>query len=105
MTEFRISGVWKNSDDVITHYAFHTVYKDGVGKAKKLAKAQAISILEIRGNTATTWMWNYKSSFWTIGENVTVVGSGNDKYLRSNPDDKTANNLEHLIDYDWISAQ
>ncbi|MCX2764331.1 hypothetical protein [Aquimarina muelleri] len=25
------------------------------------------------------------------------------KYLRSNPDDKRTDNLEHLIDFDWIA--
>lgn len=25
MAEYIISGVWKNTDNVITHYAFHTI--------------------------------------------------------------------------------
>lgn len=103
MTIYRISGVWKDTQKVITHYAFHTVTATGVTRATKTSKSQAIALLETAGNSATTWMWDYTSSFWKVGENVTVVGSGNLKYLRSNPDNKLTDNLAHLINFDWIA--
>lgn len=105
MAEYRISGVWKNNNDVITHYAFHK--KEGpttIGKAQKFSKADAVSLLQTAGNSAITWIWNYNSSKWKMGEEVIVVSGNNGKFLRSNPDNQLTDNLAHLIDYDWISA-
>ena len=42
MTKYRISGVWKDSSNVITHYAFHTVNEDSISRAFKKSKATAI---------------------------------------------------------------
>jgi hypothetical protein len=57
MATFRISGVWKDTNKVITHYAFHEVIAIGrVKRSTKTTKAKAISLLEQAGNTATTWM-------------------------------------------------
>ncbi len=55
MALYRISGVWKNSSNVITHYAFHTVGEESVTRASKVSKARAIELLETKGNSATTW--------------------------------------------------
>ena len=38
MTKYRISGVWKNSDNIITDYAFHTVNADSISRASKKIK-------------------------------------------------------------------
>mgnify|MGYP003580941861 CR=1 FL=1 len=103
MAKFRISGVWKNSSDVITHYAFHTVRENSTSRAVKKSKAEAIALLEQPNNTAVTWVWNYSRTSWSIGETVTVVSGANGKYLRSNPDSRITDNLAHLIDFDWIA--
>jgi hypothetical protein len=103
MALFRISGVWKNANDVITNYTFHTVGESSVSRATKKTKAQAIALLEMHGNIATTWVWNYTQAKWNVGENVEVVNGSNGKYLRSNPDNKLTDNLGHLIDFDWIA--
>jgi len=103
MALFRISGVWKDSNDVITHYAFHTVGEKSTTRASKVSKANAIELLETRGNSATTWVWNYSYSRWNIGENVEVVNGSNGRYLRSNPDNQITDNLANLIDFDWIA--
>lgn len=103
MATYRISGVWKDSNDTIVAYAFHTVNEKTVGRAVKKTKAQAIAALETAGNTAKTWVWNYTKGKWDIGETVTVVNGSNGKYLRSNPDNKVTDNLAHLIDFDWIA--
>lgn len=56
MAEYRISSIWKDANSVITHYAFHTVIANGATKATKKSKAQAIALLEVNGNSATTWI-------------------------------------------------
>ncbi len=104
MANFKISGVWKNSTGVITHYAFHTVGENSTSRAQKVLKSQAVQLLETHGNSAITWLWNYKTCGWTNGAVVEVVNSINGKYLRTNHDNKVVDNLDHLIDYDWISA-
>ena len=101
--DYFISGVWKDSNNVITHYAFHTESENGESRAVKTTKDQAIDLLETPGNSAITWMWNYSSTSWKIGENVTVVNGASGKYLRSNPDNKLTDNLGHLIDFNWIA--
>ena len=103
MTKYRISGVWKDSKNVITDYAFHTVGENSISRAVKKSKAQAIALLEIKDNSAITWIWNYTKCYWSEGEIVSVVNSSNGKYLRSNPDNKLTDNLDHLIDFDWIA--
>ncbi len=103
MAKYRISGVWKNDDNVITAYAFHTIGETSVSRAVKKTKAQAVALLEISGNSATTWIWNYSNAEWNVGETVQVVNGSNGKYLRTNPDNKLTDNLGHLIDFDWIA--
>lgn len=103
MGKYRISGVWKDANNVITHYAFHEVGDNSTSRAMKKSKAHAIALVEAKGNDVVTWVWNYRQASWNVGENVSVVNGTNGKYLRSNPDDKLTDNLGHLIDFDWIA--
>jgi hypothetical protein len=102
MAKFRISGVWKNNNEVITHYAFHKVQENSTSRATKTTKSEAIRLLESSGNSAKTWVWNYNQAKWNIGEDVEVVNGSSGKYLRSDPNNKKTDNLAHLIDFDWI---
>lgn len=77
MTTYRISSVWKDANNVITHYAFHTDDQNSTGRAVKKSKTSAISLLESPGNTATTWVWNYEAGRWDIGEKVQIVNGVN----------------------------
>jgi hypothetical protein len=103
MAQYKISGVWKDANGVITHYAFHTVSQAGHTRATKTSKAKAIELLETRGNSAYTWLWNYRQAYWENGEIVEVVNGSSGKYLRSNRDNSLSDNLGHLINFDWIA--
>lgn len=103
MAIYRISGVWKNGDGVITHYAFHTVVDTEATRVVKKTKSDAIRLLEITENVATTWIWSYDRSGWIIGENIEVVNGSDGKYLRSDRNNTKTDNLDHLIDFDWIA--
>lgn len=103
MPTYRISGIWKNDNNVITHYAFHTVNADSTNRAIKKTKAEAITMVEAIGNITTTWLWNYNTAAWSIGETVHVVNGLYGKFLRTNHDNQVKDNLLHLIDYDWIA--
>lgn len=103
MAKYKISGIWKDANNIITDYAFHTENETTFSRATKKSKTQAIALLEVDGNSAVTWMWDYSTAKWKDGETVQVIKGSNGKYLRSNPDNKLTDNLEHLIDFDWIA--
>lgn len=105
MAEYRISGVWINQRRVVTHYAIHTVGEISTSRAIKTSKADAIALLDNPGNTAVTWIWDYRTAAWLIGETITVVNEEHRKYLKSNPDNLLTDHLEHLIDLDWITPR
>ena len=102
MAEFTISGVWKNNNDVVIHYAFHQVLERTIYRAEKKSKAEAIALLETKGNSAVTWVWDYNKATWNFGEEVEVVRGFTGKYLRSNRNNRLTDNLGHLINYEWI---
>lgn len=102
MAKYKISGIWKDANNVITHYALHAENPNGTLRASKTPKATAISLLEARGNSAVTLIWNYSRAGWDVGERVQVVNGPNGKFLRSNPDNALTDNLGHLVDFDWI---
>ena len=103
MAEYMISGVWKNNNDEVTHYAFHQVLSRTIYRAEKKSREEAIALLETKGNSAVTWMWDYNKSTWIAGEEVEVAGGlFKSKYLRSNRDNKLTDNLGHLINFNWI---
>lgn len=105
MANYAISGVWKNDNNVITHYAFHELNDDGntVGLATKKTKAEAIRLLDITGNSAITILWNYTNPGWNRGSVVTVVGVAPNRYLRTTHDGTTRDNLGHLINYGFVA--
>jgi len=103
MAKYSISGIWKGDDEVITHYAMHRFNTDGtIDRALKTSKVDAIKLVEDSTNIVFTWMWNYKLAGWETGENVHVVKRLSGKYLRSNPDSTATDNLNHLVNYDWL---
>ncbi|WP_312824887.1 DUF3892 domain-containing protein [Epilithonimonas sp.] len=105
MAHYAISGVWKDSNSVITHYAVHTVNiaENTFRKAKKYTKAQAVQLLDNSLNSARTLIWNYSTERWNWGSKIDVVGSNSNRYLRTIQDSTERNNLAHLINYGWIT--
>lgn len=89
---------------MISAYAFHKVEEGGMTRAKKVNKATAISRVANTENTVMTMMWDYKAASWRDGEVVDVIGTGDDRYLRTRPDSRLTDNLAHLIDYDWVET-
>ena len=105
MAKYNITGVWKDNNGTITHYAFHsadTVNK--FGPLTKRSKAEAIRIVETSGNSVMTLVWNYVKCGWYDGEEVYVAGTGTNKYLKSKPDVKVSDNLDNLICWNGFIA-
>ncbi len=102
MAVYRISGVWKDADGDITHFAIHTQTEKSHTRGVKTKKIDAIPLVEKAGNTVTTWLWNYQRSFWVIGQSVHDVNGQYGKFLRTNHDGTERDNLDHLISMDWF---
>jgi hypothetical protein len=100
MAKYKISGIWKDSNETITHYALHEIRENDTTLGVKTLKADAVKILSQPGNEAVTWMWNYTTSNWQNGAKVEVVSNS---FLRTVHDNKVVDNLAHLIDYDWLA--
>ncbi|WP_300567823.1 DUF3892 domain-containing protein [Flavobacterium sp.] len=107
MAEYRISGIWKNDQNVITHYAIHSRTKNQTGNsytisnAVKTTKVNAVALLQNPANNAKTYLWNYARAKWEAGEDIHVVND-NPPFLRTNHDEIVRDNLLHLIDYGYV---
>jgi len=98
MATYRISGIWKDTNGIITHYAIHQLIDQVLGKATKYTKAQAVKLVETSGNRVATVLWNYSTRRWTTGEQVIVATKfGGGKFLKTSPDNQLKDNLAHLI--------
>ncbi|WP_029292817.1 hypothetical protein [Chryseobacterium hispalense] len=107
MANYTISGIWKDANKVITHYAVHMLdnEKSLIGLATKMNKSAAIKLLENPQNKAITMLWNYSSESWKRGTVIDVVGNGDDKYLRTIQDNTVRDNLAHLINYGLVTNE
>jgi len=105
MANYAISGVWKDSNNVITHYAIHTVNMsaNSFERATKYTKTEAVNLLDNSLNSARTLVWNYSTERWNWGTDIDVVGSGTNRYLRTIQDSTERNNLAHLINYEGVA--
>lgn len=104
MADYRISGVWKNESGVITHYAVHAPSDNNTFyRAQKMTKDQVLALFDTN-NTAKTWIWNYTSGSWNIGQTIHVVGTRPNRYLRTDSDNTQRDNLDNLINAAWFMA-
>ena len=107
MAEYRISGIWKDVNNVITHYAVHlrtrNANNDGyvIAPAVKITKAAAVTLLQNQQNNAKTYLWNYTTAGWSQGGDIHVVNA-NTPFLRTDHDGTVIDNLLHLIDYGYV---
>jgi len=102
MSDYIISGTWKNESGAITHYTVQSIAPSGLTSTSiKISKPDLIELLLHPDNSAQTLLWDYKDSKWKITENIHVVKGMGEKYLRTNPDESATNNLSHLIDYSF----
>ncbi len=111
MADYAISGVWKDSNGIITHYALHSFLFNKSSRVTKTSKACTIKLVEERvqqiknpenvvyENKVRTCVWSASSARYVTEEEIEVVDSPIGKYLRSNKNNNLTDNLEHLIDY------
>ncbi|SIT08930.1 Protein of unknown function [Chryseobacterium ureilyticum] len=108
MRNYVISGVWRDFTGTITDYAVHAVTNINpphfsFDQATKYSKADAIALFDNPRISVWTVIWNYTTKAWHSESEVSVIGHGIDRYLRSSPNGIIQDNLEHLIDYGSIT--
>lgn len=93
--DYFISGVWKDSNDNITHVMLHPVNDgDRWDMGEKTSETRTIELLK-KGNIIKTVVWNYPG--WTIGSRVICVKGIGKEYLRSEANATQKDNLDNLI--------
>lgn len=92
---YLISGVWKDSNDNITHVMLHLVNDgDSWSMGEKTSESNAIALLK-KGNIIKTVVWGYPG--WSIKSKVTYIQRAGKEYLRSEANTTTKDNLDNLI--------
>lgn len=96
LADYFISGVWKDSNDVITDVLLHTVNPDNSFQlGVKTSDTATISLIK-KGSTVKTITWNYPD--WEIGALVGYARVKNREYLRTAPNSRIQDNLDNSID-------
>jgi len=97
-TDYLISGVWKNSKDVITHVFLHEMSSDSTfKKGIKTLEADVIKLINNSKKVIFTITWDYPD--WNWGAPVDVVNSS---YLRTDRNKTAKDNLDNLIKMDSL---
>jgi hypothetical protein len=93
--KYYITGVWKNSNGVITYVMLHTPAATGgvLNKGNKTSVGGVIELL--KHNEVYSARWGYPT--WLQGAKVIVVGSGSFAYIRTVADSTEKDNLDNLI--------
>ncbi|RIV68703.1 DUF3892 domain-containing protein [Flagellimonas aequoris] len=100
LANYFISGVWKDSNDNITHVLLHMVNDDNSFQyGVKTTESVAINLIKQR-NTIKTITWGYPN--WQIGASVTYVNSNNREYLRTVANATQKDNLDNAINMSSI---
>ncbi|WP_348825506.1 DUF3892 domain-containing protein [Flavobacterium aestuarii] len=91
MTDYFITGVWKDANGNITDVFLHENSNNGFEKGIRSSEKSVIQLIK-NGKTIKTLIWNYPN--WKQKAEVIVVQD----YLRTKPNDSEKDNLDNLID-------
>ena len=90
MTDYFITGVWKDKNGNITDVILHENGKDGFKKGIKKSERFVIQLIN-QGKSIKTLIWEYPS--WMEKAEIIVV----EDYLRTKPNSSQKDNLDNLI--------
>ena len=106
--DYLISGVYfatrMNGAKYISHVQLHTQSDKGITDGIKIGKDEVIKSLK-SGKTVRTILWNYSQGKFMLGADVGYVveeGTRGMEYLRTHRDKTVNDNLDNLIDMEWI---
>src|SRR5664279_194905 len=102
--DYLISGVWFiNSDSAkrVSHVQIHPDSENGLGNGERKTEAEVIKLLKA-GYTIKTIVWNYEKGTFNQGADVGFEKVGQNEYLRTHKDRTVTNNLDNMINMDWL---
>jgi len=91
MTDYFITGVWKDKNGNITDVYLHKNGENGFEKGIKTPENSVILLIK-QGKSIKTLIWNYPT--WKQKAEIIVVQD----YLRTKPNGTEKDNLDNLID-------
>lgn len=95
MSQYFISGVWKNKQGDITHVLLHAFNNNVLAKGKRFMEKDVITLIK-SGHEVTTIKWNYTVGTWMPGEKVVVVKLLHE-FLQTVPDSTIQDKLDNMI--------
>jgi hypothetical protein len=101
--DYYISGIWKvkaGDTEYITDVFLHPT-KGGFGKGVRTSKDEVIELLK-NGAKITTITWNYHLIQWRYGAIVQYDEIDEETILRTHPDASTFDDLESMIQMQYI---
>lgn len=90
-----INGVWKDANKVVTYVSLCKADSTSWYGGTKTSQAEVVRLIEA-GYVVYTKVWNYPN--WTNGARVDVVHTNGRKYLRTDPNATTKDNLDNSFD-------
>jgi|GEM_PF-547487 hypothetical protein len=103
--KYGVSGIWllNNPHNEICDLLIHKIINDETRLAigTKVGKSKVIELINA-GNEFVTVEWNYETAIWQRGALIHVVEN---KYLRTNHDPYTEDNLKNIINMTIIPIQ
>ncbi|GAA4456493.1 hypothetical protein GCM10023092_21800 [Rurimicrobium arvi] len=94
-SDYYISGVWKDSSQVITHVMLHPVTdNNGFHRGEKTIESEVIKLIK-QGNIIKTITWGYPG--WNIGAKVGAVTISGREYLKTDANATVKDNLDNSI--------
>lgn len=94
--DYFISGVWKDTNDNITHVLLHEVMDgDSFKNGLKTNETTAINLIK-KNYVLFTITWAYPN--WQLGARLTYTQNNNNEYLRTVPNASLKDNLDNSID-------
>lgn len=102
--DYLISGVYfgtRNGSKYVSHVQLHLDTDNGVEAGAKTIEAEVIKKLKA-GYTVKTMLWNYSTGNFSQGAAVSYQKVGNYEYLRTHKDGTVTDNLDNMLNMDWI---
>jgi hypothetical protein len=101
---YAISGVWfrenRKGSEHISHVMLHELTSTGLARGTKVTKDYAVGLLH--NKTIKTIKWNYRDGTWVWGATVSTEQRNGITYLRTIPDGDVTNNLDNLINMQYL---
>ena len=99
MSQFYVSGVWKDAAGVITHLLVHPVANGNPQRGARQTRDFVVALIR-NGNAVNTMKWNYSTVSWNNGAPILLVDRP--PYLRTRADTQVSDNLDNMLRMEYF---